>query len=195
MGRRARKAAPLGIVLDFARARIAAPADLAAAPCRDPRAPAGPGLAAAVVAVDGGRARLRPRNGVGGARSTHRRGLPGHPDGLRRLGGGGLAGRDAGAAQVRRASRQAHPDGPDPAAADTHPAGPRTVAGRRGATDRLPDRSAGSHRLPLPALGQAAGAGVAQAAWPIAGAAYPFGHPGLRAAIASYLGEARGVRL
>ncbi len=29
-------------------------------------------------------------------------------------------------------------------------------------------------------------------AWPIAGAAYPFGHPGLRAAIASYLGEARG---
>jgi GntR family transcriptional regulator/MocR family aminotransferase len=29
-------------------------------------------------------------------------------------------------------------------------------------------------------------------AWPVAGAAYPFGHPGLRAAIASYLGESRG---
>ena len=29
-------------------------------------------------------------------------------------------------------------------------------------------------------------------AWPVASAAYPFGHPGLRAAIASYLGEARG---
>lgn len=29
-------------------------------------------------------------------------------------------------------------------------------------------------------------------AWQVAGAAYPFGHPGLRAAIASYLGAARG---
>jgi GntR family transcriptional regulator/MocR family aminotransferase len=29
-------------------------------------------------------------------------------------------------------------------------------------------------------------------AWAVAGATYPFGHPGLRAAIASYLGEARG---
>ena len=161
------------------RRRHAAPADPRADPPRHPRTPDRPRRPPAILPPAGRRTRLRPRHRADGDRPARGRGLSHPPARLRRLRRDGPARPDARHTRLGRRppTRPGRPAGL--ARANPRRAGPGGRHRRLQRPNRLPPRPAGPDGLPVPAMGEVPGTGLAQTRLADGRRATPVRPPGL----------------